>query len=194
MDLLATSEDLRAWMQDPDIDEATATVVLAAASGHVRGAVGQDLSLTWGDTVVLDGVAEQWLSLPQRPVIAVTAVTINGATVPSADWTLSGSRLYRWAGWNRVLVMTASTSYGRAPTLVAVTYDHGYPEIPDDIKGATLAMAADILANPTGLLSENIDDYTWRRSDTTTGTAAGMLLRDVVRRYGVRARSVRLAP
>jgi hypothetical protein len=192
MDLLAPVEDLQAWLQDPGLDPATAAVALAAASGVVRGRTGQDFTAVVADTVVLDGMEDQWLTLPQRPVTAVTAVAINGVTQGALSWWLSGSRLYRWRGWNRALVSSASTAFGLAPTLITVTYDHGYDEIPDDVKGAVLAIAADIVTNPAGLVSENIDDYTWRRSESPAGTAAGVLLAAVVRRYGTRVRTVRL--
>lgn len=192
MDPLADLADLRAWMQDPTLDAGTAAVVLAAASGTVRGQTGQDFSLVTDDTIVLDGVDDEWLGLPQRPVTAVSAVSINGAALAVGGWTLSGSRIYRYNGWNHALVVASANSYGRAPTLVTVTYDHGYAVIPDDVKAVTLAVAADIAGNPAGLIAETIDDYTWRRSETPEGTATQMLLAAVIRRYGVGARSVRL--
>jgi hypothetical protein len=192
MDPLADVAELRAWLQDPNFDGGTAAVVLAAASGTVRGQTGQDFSLVTGDTVVLDGSEDDWLYLPQRPVTAVSAVDINGAALPVGGWTLSGSRIYRYNGWNHAMVLASSNSYGRAPTLITITYDHGYATIPDDVKAATLAVAADIAGNPAGLIAETIDDYTWRRSETPEGTATQMLLAAVVRRYGVGARSVRL--
>lgn len=186
MEPLATVEELRLWVQDPALDAATATVLLVAASAQVRAATGQDFTAVSGDTIVLDGVEGEWLALPQRPVTAVSSVAINDTTLDASGWTLSGNRIYRWHGWQG-----QTSSWG--PTLVTVTYDHGYVEIPDDVRSATLALAADMLANPQGLTDEQIDDYRWRRDAQAAAAAPSQaLLAAVVRTYRGTARSVRL--
>lgn len=192
----ATIADLRVWLQDPVLDSAAATLFLAAATAAIQAATGQDFTYLAGDVVTLIGDDDRWLTLPQRPVIAVSAVSIDGTAQTAAGWRLAGARLWRYSGWGYggALVANSSHSYdGRAPTAVTVTYNHGYVTIPEDVRTATLAVAADIASNPGGLLSETIDDYTWRRSESATGTAAGLLLAGVVRRYGAStARSVRV--
>jgi hypothetical protein len=176
-------------MQDPALDAGLAGLQLAVASGRVRAEVGQDFTAVTDDTVVLDGVGDQWLALPQRPVTAVTAVTVNDVAQDATSWTLSADRLYRRCGWDR----GDTDVYGYGPTLVSVTYDHGYAVIPDDVKGVTLMLASDLISNPQGLTAEDIDDYKWRRSESATATTpAATLMAAVVRRYGARSRSVRL--
>lgn len=185
----ADVDDLRSWLQEPDLDAAAATLALAAATAHIQGATGQTISAVAGDVVVFDGIDDQWLVLPQRPVTAVSAVAVNGVALAPGDWTLSGSRIYRYTGWNRVLTVGG---WGRTPTLISVTYDHGYDPVPDDVVGAALGIAAELASNPDGLIAEDIDDYR-RRWAESASPAAQMLLDGVVRRYGVRARSVRLS-
>lgn len=186
MDPLAPVADLKTWLQDPGLDDAYAYLMLTVASGQVRAACGQDFTAVAGDTVTLDGTSEEWLALPQRPVTAVTAVEVNGVAVDATSWTLSSHRLYRRGGWDRGYY-TAT-----APPLVSVTYDHGYAVIPDDVAAATLAIAAEIVANPQGLTAEDIDDYKWRREGGGATAPSATLLDAVIRRYAPRARSVRL--
>lgn len=186
MDPLASVAELRLWLQDPDLDEAYALLMLTVASGRVRAACGQDFTAVTDDTVTLDGLDEEWLALPQRPVGDVTAVEVNGVALDASTWTVSGNRLYRRGGWARAYYSAL------APPLVTVTYDHGYAVIPDDVKAATLAAAAELVANPQGLTAEDIDDYKWRREGGDAGAPAASMLEDVARRYNPRARTVRL--
>lgn len=186
MEPLATVEELRLWVGDPGLDAAAATVKLIAASAQVRLATGQDFTAVSGDTVVLDGVDGEWLALPQRPVTAVSSVSINDTVLDVAGWTLSGHRLFRRSGWQ-------GRTWSWGPTLVTVTYDHGYAEIPDDVRSAVLALAADMQANPQGLTDEQIDDYRWRRdADAAAVAPSQVLLAAVVRAYRGTSRSVRL--
>lgn len=194
----ALPAELATWLGDPDLDATAATMFLAAATATVVSETGQDFHYVAGDVVTLIGDDDRWLLLPQRPVVAVSAVSVDGTAQTAASWTLAGSRLWRHCGWGSAYgglsVANGTWSGGCAPTAVTVTYDHGYVTIPADVKAATLAVAADMASNPAGLLSESIDDYTWRRSDTAAGAAAGLLLATVVKRYGASgARSVRLS-
>jgi hypothetical protein len=185
-------------MQNPDLDDAYAYLMLTIASGTVRAATGMGFSAVAGDTAVLmaDSADGPWLTLPARPVTGVTAVEMGGVPLAVGTWTLYGHRLYRPGGWGSyggVYVANASTGW-LSPSLVTVTYNHGYAVIPDDVKAATLAVAAELIANPQGLTAEDIDDYRWRR-DATAGssTPAVTALETVVRRYRPGARSVRLS-
>jgi hypothetical protein len=102
--------------------------------------------------------------------------------VAVTDHVVVGNRVFRYAGWH--------ASDVTAP-VVTVTYTHG-GTVPDEVLGATLAVAADIFENPTSLSSETIDDYTWRRSDSATGLLAEQLLAMVERTYRRRPLTVQL--
>lgn len=195
MDPLASVEELvllALHAQGVVLDEDYAGLVLSFASGTVRAETGQDFTAVTDDELVLDGIGEAWLTLPQRPVTAVSSVSVNGTELAATEWTLSGNRLYRHGGWNRAYVSGNSSWPGRAPTVLTVVYDHGYAVVPDDVRAATLMVAAEMVANPQGLTAEDIDDYRWRRSDSAPSPAADALA-TLVRRYNPRARSVRLA-
>jgi hypothetical protein len=170
---LVTLTHLVNHLQRPafDADEVRqAQQALDIAVQVVRSRTGQDFT-AGTSTVSLPLPDDQWLRLPQQPVTAVTSVTLDGVAV--TDFQLVNGRLFRHAGWH---VTTAT-----AP-VVTVTYSHG-GTVPDDVRGAALAVAADLFDNPAGLQSETIDGYTWRRSDTAEGLLAEQLLDGVVRAY-----------
>lgn len=170
---LATGSDLAAFLQR-DIDQATAVLALRLASGTVRRFTRQTLSLVVDDTIVRIPQHAAKLVLPQRPVVAVTAVTVLGE--PSTDWVLEGDALVRECGW---------------PNGATITYTHGYADIPDDIQGIVLGLAASTMTNPGGLRSQSIDDYSETYATETLG--AGKLTdadKDILRNYRRRAFSV----
>jgi hypothetical protein len=154
MALYATASELASYLQQ-DLDTASATLALTLASGAFSGA-----AETWftPTTTTWSALAEgcSVLELPFKPVTAVSAVRINGATI--TGWTLRQGSLYRLAGFG----------YLRAwpPDEVAVDLTHGYATAPDEVKLATLEIAAGLYENPTGAASESIDDYTTRYNGT----------------------------
>lgn len=152
---LATPADLAAFTQRDDIPEATSTLALKVASGVVRRFTRQAISLVTGDSVDL-APRPGPLTLPQRPVVAVTSVAIDGAAV--TDWTLRGSQLHRGFGW---------------PHWATVVYDHGYADVPDDILGIVLDLAGKSVSNPEMLRSEGIDDF--NRTYASESLGAGTL-------------------
>lgn len=166
------------------VDTARAQQALNIASAVVRSETGQTFE-AGTSTVALPTPHGQWLTLPQRPVTAVTTITIDGLAV--TDFTRYGNRLFRFAGW------TASSI--TAP-VVTVTYSHG-GAVPDDVLGVVLAIAADVVENQRGLTSETetIDDYTytWRASDTEQGSLASVELAQIIRAYRRRPLTVALA-
>lgn len=188
-DLLATAADLRSLLKEdavglPDTD---AVILLQLATGAVQGAVGQDLVLRLDDAVVLMGTHDQWFDLPQRPVTAVASVAVDGVAV--TDYKLFGDRLWRSLGW---------AVYPCEPSTVAVTYSHGYvPDAPrlQAARSATLALAAQMFANPLGASALSIDDYSQqfsRSGDDLAGLVPENLRRSLRRAYGPRGRLTRI--
>jgi hypothetical protein len=118
-----------------------------ASDAILAGAHGQ--TITTGTTTDLtcrpyDGV----IYLPQRPVTAVTAVSIDGV-----DY---ASDAYRFTpGGDRRPAMLLRRSNGRDVPWpdcveVQVTYDHGWDPIPGQIIAATVAMASAVVRNAGG--------------------------------------------
>jgi hypothetical protein len=191
-DLLATPEDLRA-LPNPALAALTdneATLALEMATGAVQAATGgQELVLRTDDSAEFMGTADVWLDLKQRPVTAVSAVSIDGAVV--TDFKRFGARLWRRRGW-------ATCAY--EPSLVAVTYTHGFP--PGDqrlqyARGIALALAAQIGSDPTGKLTGmSIDDYREQYAQGGGEALAGVIPETVQktlrRMYGPRGQLTRI--
>lgn len=186
----ALPADLAAYLQTTapaagSAAEASMQLALDIASSIVVARTGQTFTATAGDTITLDTYGDEDVRLPQRPVTAVTAVTTRdkGSTATTArtlnaDYEVRGDRL-RWVG------------IGSWPYEVTVTYSHGYAAIPDDVKGATLAVAAEIYDNPEGLSRSALDDDN-AQHEWADDSPAERMLKLVERRYGRKPLSVRL--
>ena len=203
---LVTAAELSAWV-GVSIPQAQADLFISAATALVQAETGQTLTRVTGDTVVLDGTADPWLPLPQRPVTAVTSVTLqDGNLTPvvldASQYSLRGNRLWRGWGWqySSVFMPVTRVSFWRhlnwpPPSQVTVVCDHGWAAGDPALELARLAvftLGAGVFANPSGSRSVTVDDY----SETFADSVAGMQLpagtRSALRRrYGHSAGSVR---
>jgi len=146
----ATESELASYLQQ-DLDTASATLALTLASGEFSAA-----AETWwtptSTTYKATAYGNCEVDLPYKPVSAVSAVRINGNVI--TGWVLRGDTLYRAAGFGY--------RYGWPPDALEVDLTHGYATAPDDVKLATLEIASGLYDNPSGVVSEAIDDYTVR--------------------------------
>lgn len=189
-DQLATPEDLASLLQQ-DLDASTATLVLEAATSVVQAVVGQRILEVVGDTATLIGGTDGWLDLPQRPVSAVTSVTLDGETVTEGTATGTyrrfGSRLWRDCGW--------ATCYTE-PSTVVVVNTHGYPTGSQELqlaRSAVLSLAKGAYANPSGASREAIDDYSVAYEVASAQMEASPFIKAALRRqYGRRGGLVRI--
>lgn len=125
-----------------------AQVLLELATARIQSYVRQHIELVENDAMTLPGTYDWDLELPQRPVVEVSAITIDGQAVPSDSYRLSGSTLVRAGGW------------GGPAAVVGITYSHGYDPIPGDVKAVCLQLAVETLDNPQGVRQEGIGSYT----------------------------------
>lgn len=153
----AVKADLDAYLQQTT-DTTTATLVLDLATEQVRTIVGQKITQATATAHLwVDDPTDRWLWMPQRPVTAVTAVTIDAVAV--TNYTVLPHALWREDGW-----IDGSQDAAGEPIKVTVAHTYGYATIPDDIKAACLHLAAQMYANPDGAQSERIDDYAVSRT------------------------------
>lgn len=157
----ATSADLAARLKKTftAADKDQADLLLAGATARIRALTGQWISEVVDDVFTTDAPLSQVLLLPERPVTAVSSVTVDGVAV--TDWTLRGSRLRRphpWAPHHHHL------HHHVCPVAeVVVTYTHGYSpdsEGLDLARDACMALAGWARGNTAGLKQRTIDDYT----------------------------------
>lgn len=158
-DQLATPSDLASFLQQ-DLDTATATLLVEAATAVVQAVTGQRIVQVLNDIAVLDLDEHDqglYLDLPQRPVTAVTTVLIGSTAVTDYSTQLRRNRLWRAYGWRSTLI-----AYPSQPSLVTVTYSHGYASGDQKLqlaRSAVLSLAGAVYGNPGGVAREQIDDY-----------------------------------
>lgn len=152
---LATIADLERRTTVPLTERALA--VLEDVSAAVRNYTGQTLTAVTADTIRLR-VHGQRVSLPQRPVTDVSAVTGTAGTAVTYSW--DGLEIVNLALAGVVNWFETTTT--TPPTVVDVTYDHGYDSVPDDIVSVVCNVAARALsAGPemAGVMQETITSY-----------------------------------
>lgn len=194
-DKLATAEDLASILQDSAVDASTADLLLECATAVVQAAAGGQRIVQVEDdevTLYLDDYDDVgYLTLPQRPVTAVSTVLIGETAVTDYYPQFSRNRLYRADGWRSTLVL-----YGDQPSTVTVTYTHGYA--PGDqrlqlARSATLMLASRGYVNPTGAIREQSDDYAVQYAEMVARMEAHPnLTRSLRAHYGSASSSVRL--
>lgn len=150
----ATESELASYLQK-DLDTASATLALTLASGEFSA----EAETWWAATTAtytVTGYGCTEIELPYRNVTTVAEVRVNGVAV--TGWTLRVGTVYRLAGFGY--------RFAYPPDQVDIDLTHGYTIVPDDVKLATLEIAAGLYDNPTSVASESIDDYTVRYNGT----------------------------
>ncbi len=161
-----------------DPEDAQANQALIDATAMVRSYTRQTLSFVEGDEVTIDGHYNRDLALPEMPIIDVTQVVeINPWS--NEDETTLDTTDYRWS---EAVLHRLSRTFSDGFQNVRVTYDHGYDPLPDDLRAATLQIAARLyssnassagstLGGPLRVQSETIGGYTYRNEWDSAGTA-----------------------
>lgn len=190
-DQLATPEDLASMLQQNNLDRATCELLIEAATAVVQAVVGQRILLVEDDPFELVGQVGTLLQLPERPVVAITSVSLDGGALSAGTsawmYRRTAGGLYRANGW-------LATGYG--PCLVTGTYTHGLAADDQRIqlaRSAVLSLARGSFVNPDGVFSEKIDDYSvaYERSATVLETSP-FLMAALRRQYGPKAGFVRI--
>lgn len=130
-----------------------------ASDAMLAGAHGQDIvaSTTTG---LICRPFEGIIYLPQRPVVSVDDVSVNGTGYSPDDWRFTPG------GNGRPAELIRRANGGDVPWCddieVSVTYSHGWDPVPGQIIAATVAMAAAVVRNAGGpaLVQEGIGPFT----------------------------------
>lgn len=136
---------------DEDVSRVDMAIKLAAA--YVRRRTGQQITLVTDDELVVDGTGDPLIFLPERPVVGISSVEVDGDVWEQGDdfdWSERRGKLVAlggsWpAGWRNV----------------AITYSHGYAELPMDIQGLVYGLARRQIDNSSGqsIRSETLGQY-----------------------------------
>ncbi|MFJ2515618.1 hypothetical protein ACIPEL_36375 [Streptomyces griseoviridis] len=181
---LATVEDLMAYPGQKPSSEAEARMALRLASGAIRNRTKQILSFVADDTVILTG-GQRVLVLPERPLVVddanplavveiVDGIGLQIPVVEGCDFVRKGSELHRGDTWptSRLMGWPQRQRIGVWADRVQVTYAHGFMEIPDDLVGICLDLAAATIANPNRLRSEAAGATSVTHTVETFGTGS----------------------
>lgn len=139
---------------------------LDLVSDAMRGVMGQTITVG-SSTVELSGTWDRVLRLPERPVTAVTSVTVNGVELlEGTGWTLTPRGLRRgtvaqWGEYTGTPGAVGGTvpNWGGPDTTIGVDYTHGYTVVPGDLKAVCLGSMERRLSTPAGVRSETLEDY-----------------------------------
>lgn len=160
-------------------EQARAAALLRDASTVARSYCRRDF--TQGTTTARYRPRGRKVLLPQRPVLAVTAVA--GVQAFGTTEVVTPMALWSWVGGHEIF-LGDQTLVINGPTLdwsdtnvwVQVTYDHGFAEVPDDIVTVVANMVVRNMTVPSGGLidSETIGPYTTRYSGFTSAGPLGL--------------------
>ncbi len=176
----ATEADLEAYT-GTTVATDRATLLLDSATAAIQAYCNQTFTQT-SAAQVLPGTWDEKLELPERPVTAVTAVSIGDtALTADVDYVWDGAHtLYRGTKVDGVLSVNGPDylidgwgDWGGPGAQVTVTYTRGFATIPGVVKGVCLALAARSLTSPDGVNSESVGSYSV--SYSRTGGAVSLL-------------------
>lgn len=179
----ATNTELEDWLgYSLDASETDrATLFVEVATGTIQAYTRQTISEVSADAIELRGTWEHVLELPERPVTAVTSVTVDGvAQTVTDDYLVVRNELRRpnaeyhnWQMPSNDFYPFTKTGWGGPSAVVAVTYTHGFATIPDEVKGMCLSLAARAFTNPEMAAMRIVDAQTFqygqRHLDLTNG-------------------------
>ncbi len=156
-----------------DSERTQVTTMLRDASAVVRNYTRKTFTPVVGDVLVLRPTGNT-VRLPQRPVNAVTSVTLiapegenntDNLRIPLPVWYFDGiDELWIYGGPNNQIINLPEALWdlwqNRTP-LVEVTYDHGYADIPDEVIAVVAGMVVRTQTTPGrgNVSSESAGDY-----------------------------------
>lgn len=141
------------------------TALIAVASGIVSDHLGQHIALVENDEITLTGMLSTRLTLPERPIVSVASVTLNGVAV--TDYTISGPDLVREGKWDGA---------------VAVTYAHGFDPIPHSVQTVVAQIVGRAYTQTDNVKTEQsgqhmvtlVDPDAWTLSDKQIDRLSGI--------------------
>jgi hypothetical protein len=197
---LATVSDLEDRLGPlTDAQAAKAPALLRDASALIRRYTRQTFDLVDDDVAVLRPVG-MVIRLPRRPVRAVTSVAAVWGDEPEV--TLTG---WGWDGLDKINLAAAhadpdAVTRNWYADAYRVTYDHGYPQTPDDIVALVCAMTSRTLTSPSqveGMVSEQIVSYSYQLQQGSGSVGPSVRLTDADKTFlaeaGYRRRSTTVA-
>jgi hypothetical protein len=144
----ADADTLAEFANDDSLRSLRGDLLVENASALIRTYCQQTFDRVVDDLVELRGTSSERLMLPERPVIEVTSVYLDGFEVD--DWSRVRDRLWRSGGW------------GGPSSSVEVSYTHGFaPNSPTmlTLRSICLSVAYRMSVNPATATQQTIGDF-----------------------------------
>lgn len=173
MTSFATPQDLRTLMTGETLDDevdaewiAQAEALLELVSADIQTAARNRIA-AGEETALLAGTWNRDLELPRRPVVSVSSVVLNGATISDVEYEWNDRQLLRrYHDFGRYydadhLAPSDGAHWGGPASTVAVTYAYGYAadEVPTFVRSLTLRAAARNIGNAAQITQESLGPY-----------------------------------
>lgn len=156
-------------VEEATLDENQVDLLLEIATGAIRDECGgQVIEQVAGDAIEIRGVWAPELWLPQFPVTAIASIAIDGNEVDDTGWRFSRDGMvtrYPGAGIAAPPLdgpdWVGRSHWGGPDVLVAVTYTHGYAQIPTSVKGICLDLVKRAIRAPDAgaVIQETVASY-----------------------------------
>jgi hypothetical protein len=136
-------------------EQTRAQALLVNATGLIREETGQTISLVTDDVLVRRSVFESRFRLPQRPVLEVSQIRIDGAVVDASSYYLDGDEVVRVGSIDFACFGGGWLGPSHA---LEVTYTHGYAVIPSLAKTVCMEAVNRVWQNPGAVIQERVGD------------------------------------
>ncbi len=136
---LTTLANVKGWFSPPlatTSDDALLTRLITAASQFIQTWLGQQLAMQ-SYTETRDGKGGRKLAFTATPVIAVSALSIDGQSIPPAPDSLSPGYVF-----SPTMLYLRGFCFTPGVQNVAVTYTAGYTTTPPEIEQACIELVA----------------------------------------------------
>jgi hypothetical protein len=186
----ATADDFaaRLGIDLTDPEKTRAGILLGLASELIQDEVDQQIGLVADDTIELPGTTDDRITLPQRPVVSVSSVSIDGqALTEGGDWYLEEDTIIRVSTPLTILdggdltvdpyAYPYGLGFGLPEQTIAITYTHGFADnaVPGTVKAICLEAVVRAWVNPGSVARESIGN-TSTVYDNNRFSPSGLLL------------------
>lgn len=163
-------------------EQTRADTLLQLASGLIQDETKQTIALVSNDNLTLPSTFEDRVRLPERPVVSVASVSIDGVALQSPlEYYLEADSLVR-ANWSMLAerhFFASAGGWGGPLRALSIVYTHGYSVIPPVVKAVCMEAVVRVWVNPGAVIEERVGNVmTMYSMRSGTETPTGLLLTD----------------
>jgi hypothetical protein len=137
-------------------EQTRADALLALASGLIKQETRQTIEQVAGDTLTRPGSSSDRIRLPQRPVVSVASVTVDGVAMTAGQhYYVDSDELVRLPAVADTTFGLGGAGWGYPWSQVVVVYTHGYSPIPELVKAICMEMVVRVWVNPGSVIQES---------------------------------------